>query len=329
MTAATWPAAAASALAFNFASSLGVVFANKAVFKAASFTYPTALTALHYAFNYAVVLGLLARGDFKAHAVAADERWLVLLTTAVWAAHNGLSNLSLSKNSVGLYQIFKIAVTPLICLLEFACYGKRVTGLRALALAGACCGVAMATVSDVQFSQLGAAAALASACMSAVLKVLQTHLLQRRGWSSLQLMHRTWLPQLLLLLLCVPATDGLAELSRYELTLSRAAWLGLSVVCSFLLNISSLLALGETSAVAVVLLGQCKTLAIIAGGYLLFDAHPSGKTLLGAALAIASIGAYTMISLTSRVPRPSGSAEDVPLTVPLRGDAELQAVQCK
>jgi len=39
--------------------------------------------------------------------------------------------------------------------------------------------------------------------------VLQTHLLQRRGWSSLQLMHRTWLPQLLLLLLCVPATDGL------------------------------------------------------------------------------------------------------------------------
>ena len=105
MAAASWPAAAASALAFNFASSLGVVFANKAVFKAASFTYPTALTALHYASNYAIVLGLLARGDFKAHAVAAaDERWLVLLTTAVWAAHSGLSNLSLSKNSVGLYQ---------------------------------------------------------------------------------------------------------------------------------------------------------------------------------------------------------------------------------
>jgi solute carrier family 35 protein E3 len=105
MAAVSWPAAAASALAFNFASSLGVVFANKAVFNAASFTYPTALTALHYAFNYAIVLGLLARGDFTAHAVAtADERWLVVLTTAVWAAHNGLSNLSLSKNSVGLYQ---------------------------------------------------------------------------------------------------------------------------------------------------------------------------------------------------------------------------------
>ena len=80
-----------------------------------------------------------------------------------------------------------------------------------------------------------------------------------------------------------------------------------------------------------VLLGQCKTLAIIAGGYALFDAHPSGKTLLGAALAMVSIGAYTLISLTSRVPRPSGSAEDhVPLTVPLHeGEADVQAVQCK
>ena len=79
------------------------------------------------------------------------------------------------------------------------------------------------------------------------------------------------------------------------------------------------------------LLGQCKTLAIIAGGYVLFDAHPSGKTLLGAALAMVSIGAYTLISLTSRVPRPSGSAEDhVPLTVPLHeADADAQAVQCK
>eukprot|EP00908_Phaeocystis_cordata_P011514 Transcript_22422.p1 GENE.Transcript_22422~~Transcript_22422.p1 ORF type:complete len:343 (-),score=123.98 Transcript_22422:830-1858(-) len=321
-----WPVAAASALSFNFLSSLGVVFANKAVFKTAHFTYPTTLTALHYAANYVIVLALLARGGFEAHTVAADERTLVVLTTAVWAGHNGLSNLSLQKNSVGLYQIFKIAVTPLICAIEFGCYGKRQTGLRACALAGACLGVALATVSDVQYTAFGAAAAMASACMSAVLKVLQTHLLQRRGWTSLQLMHRTWLPQLLLLVLCVPATDGLNELSRYELTLGRAAALGLSVGCSFLLNLSSLLALGETSAVAVVLLGQCKTLAILTGGYLLFDAQPSAKTLLGAALAMFSIGAYTWLSLTSKVKSNDGAvdvdaacssdgepAEDVPL----------------
>ena len=79
---------------------------------------------------------------------------------------------------------------------------------------------------------------------------------------------------------------------------------------------------------AVVLLGQCKTLAIISGGYLLFDARPNARTLLGAALAMVSIGAYTLISLSASS-RPSGHgaatthtavdcsdgepAEDVPL----------------
>lgn len=317
--------AALASLAFNFVSSLGVVLANKAVFKTAAFTYPTTLTALHYAANYLIVLALLARGSFEPRALAGHERSLVLLTTAVWAGHNGLSNFSLEKNSVGLYQIMKIAVTPMICSLEFACYGKRVSGARALALAGACAGVALATVSDVQFNPLGAAAAMASAVMSAVLKVLQTHLLQRSGLSSLQLMHLTWLPQLVLLILCVPLTDGLDGLLSYHLTPQRGLLIALSVLFSFLLNLSSLLALGATSAVAVVLLGQCKTLAIVLGGVVLFDATPNGQTLLGAVLAVASIGCYTYISTLGAAaeqrPAPTGGAggdssetEEVPLT---------------
>ena len=61
------------------------------------------------------------------------------------------------------------------------------------------------------------------------------------------------------------------------------------------------------------------------------DAKLGQQMRMGAALAMVSIGAYTLISLTSRVPRPSGSAEDhVPLTVPLHeAEADVQAVQCK
>ena len=43
---------------------------------------------------------------------------------------------------------------------------------------------------------------------------LQPHLLQRDGWTSLQLMHRTWLPQLVLLSACTPLADGFDELQR-------------------------------------------------------------------------------------------------------------------
>ena len=76
------------------------------------------------------------------------------------------------------------------------------------------------------------------------------------------------------------------------------------------------------------LLGQCKTLAILTGGYLLFDAQPSAKTLLGAALAMFSIGAYTWLSLTSKA-KPNGGAANADAAcssdgepaedVPLRG----------
>ena len=84
---------------------------------------------------------------------------------------------------------------------------------------GACAGVALATVSDVTFELRGALAAAASACASATLKVLQQDVLQRRGWSSLELMRRTWGPQLVLLLVCMPLLDAhLDRLAAYELS---------------------------------------------------------------------------------------------------------------
>ena len=178
-------------------------------------------------------------------------------------------------------------------------------------------GVALATITDVRFSTVGALVACASACASAVLKVLQTHLLQRDGWTSLQLMERTWLAQLLLLVLCIPLFDDAAQLQEYELTRHAALLVLASASCGFLLNVSSLFALGATSAVSVVLLGQCKTCSILLGGYLFFDARPRLHTLAGAALALTSVGAYTCISLaeqaSQRATRTVQASEAVPL----------------
>ena len=62
----------------------------------------------------------------------------------------------------------------------------------------------------------------------------------------------------------------------------------------------------------------------------LFDAQPSGRALLGAALAVASIGSYAWLGL--RAPRPSGGADagaassdgESTEEMPLRGHADLQ-----
>ena len=157
----------------NVASGIGVVFANKAVFTTAQFRFPVMLTAIHYAVNLVLLVILAAAGFVRWRTAASAER--IHLVTAVWALHNGMSNLSLARNSVGLYQISKILVTPLICALERCLYNKVPPPRQAVALVGACAGVFLATVSDVQFTAVGAATALASR---------QTACRTMRGYSS-------------------------------------------------------------------------------------------------------------------------------------------------
>jgi solute carrier family 35 protein E3 len=210
-----------------------------------------------------------------------------------------------------LYQIAKILVTPIILALEFCCYRRLPPPRLVLPLVGACAGVALATVNDVSVSTVGVLTAGASACVSATLKVLQQDVLQRRGGRSLELMRATWGPQTLLLLLCIPLLDPYPErLASYEWTPERAAILLLSALAGFALNVSSLIALKLTSAVALVLLSQGKTVATMLGGYLLFDAQPSARQLAGAALAVCSLGAYTYGSTVLAQPSAHASVGD-------------------
>ena len=281
----------------NVASGIGVVFANKAVFTTAQFRFPVMLTAIHYAVNLVLLVILAAAGFVRWRTAASAER--IHLVTAVWALHNGMSNLSLARNSVGLYQISKILVTPLICALERCLYNKVPPPRQAVALVGACAGVFLATVSDVQFTAVGAATALASAVASAVLKVLQQEVLQQHRWTSLELMYKTWAPQLALLLLSLPLLDpsSLTELEGYVWTSQRGLLLLLSAVAAFALNVSSLVTIQITSAIAIVLLGQTKMMLTLLGGFLFFDSAPAPRMLAGAALAIGSSAVYTYESL--------------------------------
>jgi drug/metabolite transporter (DMT)-like permease len=296
----------ALALLCNVASGIGVVLANKAVFSTARFKYPVLLTALHYATNF-ILLVALARGGMMKWRSADGASSAIHGTTLVWALHNALSNLSLSRNSVGLYQISKIMVTPLICTIEFVLYGKLPPQRQALALLGACVGVALATVSDVQVTMLGASTAMASACASATLKVLQQDVLQRLRWSSLELMYRTWGAQLVLLLVGLPLLEpSWMQATGYAWTAGGAAVVSLSCLAAFALNVSSLVAIKLTSAIAIVLLGQTKTVLTLLGGVLLFDAAPSPRMVAGATLAVVSIAAYTY----EGVQRPSDGRSD-------------------
>jgi solute carrier family 35 protein E3 len=92
-------------LAFNFVSSVGVIFINKAIFSAFRFRYTTLLTAIHYVVTLAGLEFLAILGVYERRTSPLTPRLLCL--AAVVGTAPALNNLSLSLNNLGFYQVVK------------------------------------------------------------------------------------------------------------------------------------------------------------------------------------------------------------------------------
>eukprot|EP00976_Prorocentrum_cordatum_P041503 842075-Prorocentrum_minimum.AAC.4 len=104
----------------------------------------------------------------EAKGLSRKSLWFLIV---VWSLANVVSNSSLEKNSIGFYQMMKILVTPLVVVIEWLLYGKTISLQRSLALLVTSAGVALATVSDVQFNWSGACTSLVAVILGAMHKV--------------------------------------------------------------------------------------------------------------------------------------------------------------
>jgi hypothetical protein len=74
----------------------------------------------------------------------------------------------------------------------------------------------------------------------------------------------------------------------------------ISAIFGFLLQWSGALALGATSAITHVVLGQFKTCVILLAGYVLFQSNPGLKSLAGATMALTGMAVYTYLGLKKK-----------------------------
>mmetsp|Transcript_62262 Transcript_62262/g.103480 ORF Transcript_62262/g.103480 Transcript_62262/m.103480 type:complete len:352 (-) Transcript_62262:179-1234(-) len=281
-------------LSFNFASAVGVIFVNKALFSHFSFSFTTALTSFHYVSN-AVGLELLAAcGVFSKRSSPLSGR-LLLLAIVVGMAP-ALNNLSLLLNSLGFYQVVKLLVTPCIVVLERMLYGARMSTSRAAALLVVCIGVGVACVNDMSINIAGSLAAAAWVPAAAVYKVLWSRIAKEEAWATLPLMQRVLPLSTCATLLMVPLIDppGLFE---FQWTFDRMLLVALSGVSAFFVNWSGFLVMGACSALTHTVLGQLKACVIILGGWLLFDQRYPPKSIFGASMAIIAMVAYVRANL--------------------------------
>ncbi|XP_068652116.1 nucleotide-sugar uncharacterized transporter 2-like [Aristolochia californica] len=285
------------ALSFNFLVSVGIIMMNKLVLGKVGFNYPIFLTFIHYIVSWFLmaILNILALLPASPPSKSTPFSSLFALGI-VMSLSNGLANVSLKYNSVGFYQMAKIAVTPTIVLSEFVLFRKKVTFQKVLALTVVSIGIAVATVTDLQFHLFGACIALAWIIPSATNKILWSNLQQQENWAALALMWKTTPITVLFLVTLMPWLDPPGVLS-FKWTYSNTSAILMSAILGFLLQWSGALALGATSATTHVILGQFKTCVILLGGYLFFGSNPGIISICGAITALAGMFVYTYLSL--------------------------------
>ncbi|OMP01202.1 hypothetical protein COLO4_12067 [Corchorus olitorius] len=168
----------------------------------------------------------------------------------------------------------KLAITPLIVLMEL--HGTQREFLSP--------------------SLFGACVALAWIIPSAVNKILWSNVQQLENWTALALMWKTTPITLFFLVLMIPFLDPPGALA-FHWSLSNTSAILMSAFLGFLLQWSSALTLGATSAISSVVLGEFKTCVILLGNYYLFGANPGSTSVFGAFIAIAGMSFYTYLNL--------------------------------
>ncbi|KAL5098215.1 hypothetical protein RYX36_002542 [Vicia faba] len=290
----------ATALTFNFVVAVGIIFVNKMVLQTVKFKFPILLTLIHYVVSWFLMAILKAFSLLPPSPSSKSTRMSTLFTLGfVMSLSTGFANVSLKYNSIGFYQMAKIAVTPSIVFAEFVLYRKKVSLPKVLALTVVSVGVAVATVTDLQFHLFGACVALAWIVPSAVNKILWSRLQQQENWTALSLMWKTTPITLIFLAAMLPCLDPPGVLS-FDWNLSNTLVIFGSAILGFLLQWSGALALGATSAISHVVLGQFKTCVLLLGNYYLFASNPGTISIFGAFTAIGGMSVYTYLNLNQQ-----------------------------
>ncbi|KFK27256.1 hypothetical protein AALP_AA8G358200 [Arabis alpina] len=297
------------ALTFNFFVAISIIFMNKWVLKNIGFEFPVFLTFIHYIVAYLLMALLKSFSLLPAAPPSSSKSSSLSLYTLgiVMSLSTGLANVSLKYNSVGFYQMAKIAVTPSIVFAEFLWYRKRVSFMKVVALTVVSVGVAVATVTDLQFSLFGACVALAWIIPSATNKILWSNMQQRENWTALALMWKTTPITLLFLVSMIPFLDPPGALS-FNWSYANTSAILISALLGFFLQWSGALALGATSAITHVVLGQFKTCVLLLGNFYIFGSNSGVVSVCGAIVAIIGTSLYTYLNTRGQALKASSSS---------------------
>lgn len=286
----------------NLVSACAIVFANKAVLSVINFNFTVSLTCIHTIATLLVarvlcILGAIDRKRLPAHAS---------ISLAVsFTGYIVLCNVSLALNTVGFYQLTKIAIAPTVLIMEAVGQRRFPEARVSVCVLVVCLGIGLATVFDKQVTTNvpGLFVGCLSIIVSAQYGVWIGSMTKFHGVSSLQLLEQ-YLPYAsLMLALCMPCEAVVMKaynpqaptLLSFAYTHTSVGMIGISAILGVMVTFSTFLVIGNTSPLTYAVAGHVKTIAIMGGGVLLFGEHIATVKILGVMLALSGVVAYSLV----------------------------------
>ncbi|KAF2300608.1 hypothetical protein GH714_014472 [Hevea brasiliensis] len=184
----------------------------------------------------------------------------------------GLLNLSLGFNSIGFYQMTKLAIIPFTVLLETLFLKKQFSQKIKFSLFLLLVGVGIASVTDLQLNFVGtilSMLAIVTTCVGQIAAIL---------------------------FVSGPLVDQFLtkkNVFAYKYSSIVLAFIILSCLISVAVNFSTFMVIGKTSPVTYQVLGHLKTCLVLAFGYTLLHDPFAVRNIIGILVAIFGMGLYS------------------------------------
>lgn len=202
-------------------------------------------------------------------------------------------NLNLAYNSVGFYQLSKLACIPVTIVIEYLLYGKSVSPPVLMTLIPITIGVGIATVSDVSVNLVGCAFASAAVLCTALAQIFTSSYQKKLECDALQLLYLTSPLIATGMLVLTPFFEDVRVLKDSDFSMPLIYHILISCLLALGVNVSNYLVLGKTSPLTYQVLGHLKTIMILVLGFVIFKYQSDAKSVLGIVIALGGVVAYT------------------------------------
>ncbi|CAO2817414.1 unnamed protein product [Amaranthus hypochondriacus] len=289
------PVSDVGAWAMNIVSSVGLIMANKQLMSSHgyAFSFATSLTGFH--FTVTALVGLISNAtgySVSKHVPAWELLWFSIVANM---SITGM-NLSLMLNSVGFYQISKLSMIPVVCVMEWILHNKNYSREVKMSVVFVVIGVGICTVTDVKVNAKGFICATVAVLSTSLQQISIGSLQKKYNIGSFELLSKTAPFQAISLLVLGPFIDYYLNgkfLLTYKMSTGALLFILLSCSLAVFCNVSQYLCIGRFSAVSFQVLGHMKTVCVLTLGWLLFDSEMTLKNIMGMAIAVMGMVVYS------------------------------------